>query len=53
MLDRITELGWLQRTTGTRAVRLTGTGKTGLAKTFGLQEPASTSGSASTYSHKT
>jgi hypothetical protein len=42
MLDRVTELGWLQRANGTRAVRLTGTGKTGLAKTSGLQEPALT-----------
>lgn len=53
MLDRLTELGWLQRTSGTRAVRLTGTGKTGLAKTFGLQEPTPASGPPTTYSHKT
>jgi hypothetical protein len=53
MLDRLTELGWLQRTSGTRAVRLTGTGKTGFAKTFGLQEPTPVSGPPTTYSHKT
>lgn len=52
ILDRVTELGWLQRATGTRAVRLTSTGKTGLAKTFGLQESAPASGLSVARSHK-
>jgi hypothetical protein len=39
MLDRVTELGWLRRASGTRAVRLTADGEAGLAETFGLHEP--------------
>jgi hypothetical protein len=36
LTDRLFELNWLRRTPVNRAVRLTGTGRTGLASTFGV-----------------
>lgn len=36
LLNRLVELGWIRRAAASRAVRVTGTGKTGLAETFGI-----------------
>ncbi len=42
LLNRLVELGWIRRAAASRAVRVTDTGKTGLAETFGVSPPATT-----------
>ncbi len=37
LLDRFLALGWLARTPGSRALRITGTGADGFAETFGIR----------------
>ena len=36
LLDRVTELGWIQRSAGSRAVKVTDAGREGLDQTFGI-----------------
>lgn len=40
LLDRCMQLGWIERARGTRAVRLTDRGRTGLAASLGIDESA-------------
>jgi hypothetical protein len=37
ILDRLLELGWLKRVSGSRALELTSPGKAGLSKTFQIE----------------
>ena len=37
LLDRLVELGWVQRSDGSRAVKITGPGQAGLDETFGIR----------------
>jgi hypothetical protein len=36
LLDRLTELGWIRRSDGSRAIKVTGPGREGLDRTFGI-----------------
>jgi DNA-binding transcriptional ArsR family regulator len=36
LLDRLTELGWIRRSDGSRAIKVTGPGREGLDQTFGI-----------------
>ena len=38
LLDRLIELGWVQRSGGSRAVKVTGSGRDGLDGTFGIRD---------------
>ena len=37
LLDRLIDLGWVRRSPGSRAVKVTGTGQAGLDETFGIR----------------
>jgi ribosomal protein S19E (S16A) len=36
LLDRLTELGWIRRSDGSRAIEVTASGRAGLDQTFGI-----------------